>query len=126
MLCCEENIENFTRNKLMEKFMIIKEYDPQPKNEDGSIRWFLYRWDDGKSGVRKLLKCKHCGCFYLVQAYHLHKFSEKANVQFEDWYPITDEKEADCVNQMYTGLQWEVKHRPVMRCEDDICIFTKS
>ena len=23
----------------------IKEYDPRPKNKDGSIRWFLYRWD---------------------------------------------------------------------------------
>ena len=31
MKCCEkkENIE------------LIKEYDPQPKNKDGSIRWFF-------------------------------------------------------------------------------------
>ena len=25
---------------------LIKKYDPKPKNDDGSIKWFLYRWDD--------------------------------------------------------------------------------
>ena len=35
---------------------IVKEYDPQPKNKDGTIRWFLCRWDDGKKGVRRLVK----------------------------------------------------------------------
>ena len=46
MKCCEEK----------ENIEIIKEYDPQPNNKDGSIRWFLYRWDDGKKGVRRLVR----------------------------------------------------------------------
>ena len=46
-----------------------------PKNPDGSIRCFLYRWDDGKNGTRHLARCRECGSLYLVQAYHIHKFS---------------------------------------------------
>lgn len=60
-----------------EKIESIKEYDPQPKNKDGSIRWLLYRWNDGKKGVRRLVRCRQCGSLYLVQAYHMNKFSEQ-------------------------------------------------
>ena len=62
----------------------VKTYDPQPKNKDGSIRFFLYRWDDGKNGVRRLDRCLICGALYLVQAYHLNKFSEHQEL-FEDY-----------------------------------------
>ena len=39
-----------------EEFEIIKKYEAKPKNPDGSIRSFLYRWDDGKDGYRKLVR----------------------------------------------------------------------
>ena len=60
MKCCEN-----------EEFELIKKYEPKPKNPDGSIRSFLYRWDDGKDGYRKLVKCKSCGTHFLVQCYKL-------------------------------------------------------
>ena len=123
MLCCELVKGQVTRSELMKYYNVVKEYDPQPKNKDGSIRWFLYRWDDGKNGVRRLVQCKHCGGCFFIQAYHLHKFSQYANVQFEEWYPIKSEIEADHANAAYTGLQWELEHRPVIRCEDNEIVY---
>ena len=96
MNCCKKEV-----------FEIIKEYDPMPQNSDGSIRWFLYRWDDGKNGVRRLVRCRKCGSLYLVQAYHLHKFSEQKNTLFEDYYLVRDQREADYLNRTYTGIQLE-------------------
>lgn len=120
---CKEMINLKTHAQLMECVEVIKEYDPQPKNKDGSIRWFLYRWDDGKQGVRRLVKCKNCGASYLVQTYHLHKFSPYKDISYEDWYFIESEKEADISNRDYTGVQWELTHTPVIRCEDDELIY---
>lgn len=96
-------------------FEIIKEYDPAPKNSDGSIKWFLYRWDDGKNGCRKLVKCRECGSFYLVQCYCLNKFSSNADVQYEDWYAVDSEAHADRLNKNYTGVQLEHKLNEVCR-----------
>ena len=96
-----------------ENFEVIKEYDPTPKNPDGSIRWFLYRWDDGKNGVRRLVRCQECGALYLVQAYHLHKFSEQKDTLFEDCYSVKDEYQADYLNRTYTGIQLEHMMNPV-------------
>lgn len=101
---------------------IIKEYEPQPKNKDGTVRWFLYRWDDGKNGVRRLVQCKDCGTFYLVQEYHLHKFSQYKNVLFSDWYRVESERQADYWNRIYTGMQLEHEKTPVWKtqCNENI------
>lgn len=101
--------------KLNENIEIIKEYDPQPKNKDGAVRWYLFWWDDGKKGVRRLVRCKCCDTFYLVQAYHLHKFSEYKNTLFEDWYLVDGEKQADYLNRNYTGIELEHKLEPVFK-----------
>ena len=73
-LCCPLTRDLASRSRLMEHFSVIRQYDPRPKNQDGSVRWFLYRWDDGKSGMRKLVRCRHCGSLFLVQAYRVNKF----------------------------------------------------
>ena len=101
MSCCQK-----------EAFEIIKEYDPMPKGSDGSIRWFLFRWDDGKNGVRRLVRCKACGAWYLVQAYHLNQFSAQRETLFDDYYPVKDEREADHINRTYTGMQLEHSRKP--------------
>ena len=101
-----------------ENFEAIKEYDPTPKNPDGSIRWFLYRWDDGKNGVRRLVRCRVCGSLYLVQVYHLHKFSEQKDVLFEGYYLVKDEREADDLNRTYTGIQLEHTMKPAFQIAD--------
>lgn len=82
--CCINNCE------------LIKKYDPKPKNPDGSIKWFLDRWDDGKNGCRKLVWCRECGRFYLVQCYKLNQFSDNADVLYEDWYAVDDELQRIC------------------------------
>lgn len=105
---------------IKENFQVIKEYDPTPKNLDGSIRWFLYRWDDGKNGVRRLVRCQNCGAFYLVQAYHLHKFSEQKDTLFEDYYIVKDEREADYLNRTYTGIQLEHNFPITLQFQDKI------
>ena len=104
MNCCKKDV-----------FEIIKKYDPMPKNPDGSIRWFLYRWDDGKNGRRCLARCPECGSLYLVQAYHLHQFSEQKDTLFEDYYLVKDEREADYLNRTYTGIQLEHKRKPAFQ-----------
>ena len=78
MICCEK-----------EDFDFIKKYEPKPKNPDGSTRWFLFRWDDGKDGYRKLVKCAHCGKCFLVQCYKLSKFADSEGKIHEDWYEVT-------------------------------------
>ena len=108
MECCKSN----------GNIEIIKEYDPQPKNKDGTIRWFLFRWDDGKKGVRRLVRCKCCNAFYLIQAYHLHKFSKYKDILFEDWYMVNDEKHADYLNRIYTGIQLELKMESAFKFRD--------
>lgn len=92
---------------------VLKEYDPQPLNKDGSIRWFLYRWDDGKKGQRILVQCKECRSLYLVQRYRLNKFSVLSDNVFEDWYSVESEQQADFLNRTYTGVQLERKFREV-------------
>ena len=104
MHCCEN-----------ETFDVIKEYDPMPKNQDGSIRWFLFCWDDGKNGVRKLVRCRGCGALYLLQAYHLNKFSAHRETLFEDYYPVQDEAEADFLNASYTGIELEHRRKPTFK-----------
>ena len=84
--------------KIDENVKVIKQYDPQPKNKSGSVRWYLYRWDDGKNGYRKLVRCNQCGTLYLVQAYQLHTFSEQRDKWFEDWYLVDNEKKAYTCN----------------------------
>lgn len=106
MICCKNGV-----------FEIIKEYDPMPKNPDGSIRWFLYRWDDGKKGVRRLVRCRKCGLLYLVQSYHLHKFSEHKDILFEDYYLVSDERKADYINRNYTGIQLEREMKPAFQLQ---------
>lgn len=96
MICCKND-----------DFEEIKKYEPKPKNRDGSIRWFLYRWDDGKDGYRKLVRCKNCGAYFLVQCYNLNMFSENPDIIYEDWYPVVSEKEADRINREYTGPDLE-------------------
>lgn len=101
-----------------DNLMVVKEYDPMPKNSGGSVRWFLYRWDDGKKGVRRLVCCRVCGALYLVQAYQLHKFSEHKNTLFEDYYPVKDERQADYLNRTYTGIQLEHAAIPAFQFVD--------
>ena len=101
--CCKSTCED------------VKKYDPKPKNSDGSIKWFLYRWDDGKNGYRKLVRCRECGRFFLVQCYKLNKFSDNADVLYEDWYAVDDEAQADLLNRKYTGIQLEHKMKEVYR-----------
>lgn len=104
MNCCQKD-----------HFDVIRHYDPMPKNPDGSIGWFLYRWDDGKNGVRRLVRCRVCGALYLVQAYHLHPFSAKKDWLFEDYYAVRDERKADHLNRRYTGIQLEHSMTPAFQ-----------
>ena len=90
-----------------------EDYELLYKREFSSIRWFLYRWDDGKNGIRRLVRCQKCGALYLVQAYHLHKFSEQNDTLFEDYYIVKDEREADYLNRTYTGIQLEHQLNPI-------------
>lgn len=96
MKCC--NNENFEE---------IKRYAPKPKNPDGSIRWFLFRWDDGKDGYRKLVKCKNCGAYFLVQCFKLNKFADSSGEMHEEWYAVDNEHHADRLNREYTGVELE-------------------
>lgn len=90
-----------------ESFETIKQYDPKPKNPDGSIRWFLYRWDDGKDGFRKLVRCTRCGRYFLVQCYRLNKFTKDSGLLYQDWYAVESEHQADHLNRAYTGPELE-------------------
>ena len=105
---------------------VLKEYDPQPRNQDSGIRWFLYRWDDGKIGVRRLIRCELCGRCYLVQAYRLNKFSARKDCLFEDWYEVNSPQQADFLNRTRTGIQLEYERTPVFRCADGVPLSAET
>ncbi|MGM9637618.1 MAG: hypothetical protein ACI3YK_06505 [Eubacteriales bacterium] len=102
----------------MEDVEIVKEYHPKPKNPDGSVRRYLYRWDDGKDGVRRLARCRLCGRTFLIQSYHLSQIADPEGILYEDWYDIDSEEEADLVNDAMTGLQYELRYKPILRFAD--------
>ena len=67
----------------------------------------MYRWDDGKDGYRKLVRCKNCGAYFIIQCYKLNKFSESSDKIYEDWYSVENEMCADRLNSQYTGPELE-------------------
>lgn len=90
---------------------VIKEYPAKPKNKDGSIRWYLYRWDDGKDGYRFLARSRKTNQLYLVQKYMLVKLLNTPNTIFEDWYEVESERQADKWNRELTGPELERKYK---------------
>ena len=52
-----------------------------------------------------------------MQYYKLNKFSENSDIQYEDWYPVEDEEEADLLNRKYTGIELENKMKEVYRSQ---------
>ncbi|MGN0350069.1 MAG: hypothetical protein ACI4ES_00330, partial [Roseburia sp.] len=94
------------------EFEIIKTYPAKPKNKDGSIRWYLYRWDDGKDGYRFLARCKKDNKLYLVQKYKLVKLFQKPDTIYEDWYEVENERIADKINRELTGPEMERTQKP--------------
>lgn len=60
-------------------------------------------------------RCRFCGKVFLIQAYHLSKIADPSGTQYEDWYEIGGESEADLVNETLTGPQLELQYKPILR-----------
>ena len=50
-----------------------------------------------------------------MQCYKLHKFSDNADMMYEDWYAVDNEAQADLLNGKYTGVQLEHNLKEVYR-----------
>ncbi len=50
-----------------------------------------------------------------MQCYRLNKFSDNSDKEYEDWYPVDDEAQADFLNRKYTGTELEHKMKEVYR-----------
>ena len=65
---------------------------------------YLHVWDDGG---RKLLKCRKCGAYVLMQKSEYHSFTEAPDGYYTDWFPVSGPEEADELNRKYGGLALE-------------------
>ena len=65
---------------------------------------YLHVWDQG---CRKLMRCRTCGAFILMQQSVFLSFVNALNSEYIDWFPVSGPKEADELNRRYDGYQLE-------------------
>ena len=51
----------------------------------------------------------------LISLAIMNKFSDNADMLYEDWYAVDNEAQADLLNGKYTGVQLEHKLKEVYR-----------
>ena len=77
---------------------------------------FLHVFDDGG---RKLLRCKKCGAYVLMQRSEFHSFSDGEDSYYTDWFPVSGPEEADEINQKYGGMALEIDFKDKYLCRTD-------
>ncbi|MBR5071255.1 MAG: hypothetical protein IKX27_05085 [Oscillospiraceae bacterium] len=65
---------------------------------------FLHVWDQGS---RKLMRCRRCGAYVLVQRSVFLSFVNAPNSEYTDWFPVSGPEQADSLNRTYDGHQLE-------------------
>ena len=101
--CCVFNNHKTAREKLG-NMPIIKIYGDTEYNEDKSVKHYLHTCDDG---YRSLIRCQHCGAYFLVQKSEFHHFSGGDDSYYTDWFQVNDENHAELLNDAYDGYQIE-------------------
>jgi hypothetical protein len=91
-------------HELLIKMKIVEEYGDAYHNPDGSVKHYLYTWDDGH---RYLQQCRSCGAYFLVQVSEFHSFSGPDDSDYIDWYQVEDEGKAELLNRNLNGWQLE-------------------
>lgn len=95
MRCIAYEMENPQKAYEHITYEIVKDYG------DFAYGHALYTWDDGK---RYLARCKNCGGYILVQKSEYHG---EEDGYYTDYFFVSDEKEAEEINQKYDGFQLE-------------------
>jgi hypothetical protein len=87
----------------------IKEYGKVYLNADGSIRHWLYTWDNG---WRVLQRCQECGALFLVQFSEFHDYVQghDNDSYYTDWFQVDDESSAELINATWDGFAIESRY----------------
>jgi len=86
------------------QFEVVEDYGFAFYNPDGSVKHYLYTWDDGH---RELLRCKRCGALFLRQSSEYHDMSGGDDCYYTDYYPVSNHEEALAYNEKYNGFTLE-------------------
>lgn len=103
--CCLFNYDTAEAAYKNMDFITIKEYGDCVKNPDGSIKHWLYVWDDGH---RSLFQCKKCGAYFIYQSSEYHASEDS---YYSDWYQVEDEQKAFMINDALDGDQLEREYK---------------
>jgi hypothetical protein len=76
----------------------VKNYGDAYLNRDGSVRHYLFTWDDGG---RMLQRCTKCGALFLVQFSEYHG---PEDCYYSDWFQVDDEATAELINATWNGF----------------------
>lgn len=79
----------------------LEEVEDYGDEKDGH---YLHVWDQG---CRKLMRCRRCGAYVLVQRSVFLSFVNALNSEYTDWFPVSGPDEADELNRRYDGYQLE-------------------
>lgn len=78
-------------------FNTIKDFCGVFKNSDGSVKHWLFVWDDGE---RALWQCKKCGAYFIHQCSEYHGAEDS---YYSDWYQVENETKAIMINEELNG-----------------------
>ncbi|MBR2671421.1 MAG: hypothetical protein IKE27_04400 [Oscillospiraceae bacterium] len=83
---------------------------------------YLYTWDDGG---RKLMRCRKCGGYILMQKSEFHSFMDDDSY-YTDFFPVSGDEEAQMLNEKYSGfaLEGQFPGRYLMR-SDGQCSWSR-
>ena len=85
-----------------------KDFEEVENYGDELYGHFLHTWDDG---CRKLLKCRTCGAYVLMQKSEFHSFSDAPDGYYTDWFPVSGPEEADRLNREFNGFDIERQYK---------------
>lgn len=85
---------------------VIKDYGPSVKLKNGTKLHDNFHLFNGETGGRSLVRCKRCGAMLLKQITHDWDIYDGPNHCY-DWIPVASEEEADLLNVLLDGEEFE-------------------
>lgn len=98
--CCVFDNPKKAKSKL-QGMTIVKRYGDTAYNPDGTVKHYLYTWDEGK---RWLIQCPACKAYFLVQSSEFHGGDDS---YYCDWFQVEDESKAEFLNSELDGFKIE-------------------
>ena len=89
-------------------YELIKDLGKTVCNSDGTIKPFIYVWDEGG---RKIIRCKNCGAIFLYQWSEFHNNYGDQDSYYDNFFLVKNLAEAELLNKKYSGFALETNYK---------------